>query len=337
MGQRRQNPLHGNENYQSRRRRVRVLVADQVHLLDLGGPVQAIYEANCYGADYELSYVSSTSSVRSAQGLELSDLQGLPEVDPDDWILVPGTDSGRLDTLDVPVDWLRDAVERGARVCSVCSGAFTLAKAGILEGRECTTHWQMIDRLRQWSPSADVHENRLFVKDENVITSAGVASGIDMALHLISTDWGPKIAAQVARELVVYIRRSGDAVQQSIYLEHRSHIHPAIHRVQDYIIEHPELRPTIDELADVAALSPRHLTRLFRESTGTTLKAFGHRVKLQVAQNLAENPDLTIESIARKCGFQDGRQLRRLWRSHLGSTLRDTRIEARRSAGRAAR
>ena len=323
---------HRSDNRGTPPRAVYVLVLEGVHLLDMGGPVQAIYEATAHGADYELSYVGPRSAVRSAQGLAIGELGALPEVESDDWILVPGTESTQLKDLAIPVDWLRAAAATGARVCSVCSAAFVLAKAGILADRNCTTHWRMIEALRLWAPSAVVHENKLFVTDQNITTSAGVASGIDMALHLIALDHGPKLAAEVARELVIYMRRSGESAQKSIYLEHRSHLHPAIHRVQDFIVKNPELRPTLEELADVAALSPRHLTRVFREATGTTLKRFGQRVKLQVAQNLAENSDLPVESIARRCGFEDGRQLRRLWQSHHGSTLSDSRQQARRNA-----
>jgi transcriptional regulator GlxA family with amidase domain len=153
-----------------------------------------------------------------------------------------------------------------------------------------------------------------------------------MALHLVEQDYGPELAASVAREMVIYIRRNGESTQRSVYLEHRAHMHPAVHRVQDFIAAHPDRQATLEELADVAALSPRHLTRVFRETTGVTLKTFAHKVKLEVARNLLDNPELTIEEIAGRCGFQDARQLRRLWRQQFDSTLSEARTEAYRRA-----
>ncbi|MEM7249424.1 MAG: helix-turn-helix domain-containing protein [Acidobacteriota bacterium] len=314
-----------NEPPASRSRRVLVLVLPDVHALDFGGPVQAVHEATIFGAEYAMTFVGAHERARSAQGFTIADLEPLPEPKESDWIIVPGTESTRLDVLDVPVDWLRAAEACGARVSSVCSGSFALAQAGLLDGRSCTTHWKVVERLRTTYPDATVLENRLFVRDGNLVTSAGVASGIDMALALIEEDQGPKLAAQVTREMVVYLRRCGDSSQSSIYQEHRSHLHQSIHRVQDWLIEHPDRLATIDELAELAHLSPRHLTRLFRQETGVTLKTFATQVRLEVARQLLTRPELQTEDIALRCGFQDARQLRRLWKKHVGTTLGETR------------
>lgn len=313
-------------------REVHVLLIPGVHALDFAGPVQAIYEASGLGADYHLRYVGATRDIRSAQGFVITEVEALPPVGPSDWLLVPGTESSALDELQVPTSWLRHALERGARVSSICSGAFALAKAGLLDGRECTTHWKLIQRLQTWSPTARVLENRLFVSDGNVFTSAGEASGIDLALSLIENDYGPELAAKVAREMVVYMRRSGSSAQRSIYLDHRAHTHPGVHRVQDWIVAHPDARATITQMADVAGVSPRHLTRLFKEATGVTLKAFAHKVKLEVADKLANNPELTADDIAARCGFHDARQLRRLWLQHFGETMGVSQRARRRAA-----
>ena len=310
-------------------RRVLVLLLPAVHALDFAGPVQAVYEANGFGARYELHYVGATSEVRSAQGFVFAGVEPLPIIAADDWILVPGIESSQLDHVGVPADWLRLATARAARVSSICSGAFALARAGALEGRLCTTHWKILERLRQWSPTARVLDNRLFVRDGNVVTSAGEASGIDMTLALIQEDYGPALVAKVAREMVVYMRRSGDSAQGSIYLQHRDHTHPGVHRVQDWIVEHPERKATLESLAAVAAVSPRHLTRIFRAATGVTLTRYAHKVKLEVARSLLENQALTLEAIAGRCGFEDARQLRRLWKLQHGSTLSSARRRPR--------
>lgn len=300
-------------------RRIVVLVLPHVHLLDLAGPVQAFYEAAGLGGDYRIVHCGSTESVRSAQGLVLAGLEPLPPPDSRDTVLVPGIDSATVDRLgQVPVAWLRQAEKAGARIASICSGSFALGKAGLLQGRSCTTHWKMAARLRAAYPGVEVLENRLYVEDGPIVTSAGVASGIDMALALIERDHGPVVVAKVAREMVVWIRRSGDRDQASIYLDHRTHLHPGVHRVQDFLIAHPERNPSLEELGRQAGMSPRNLTRVFRAATGVTLKTFAHKVKLQVASELMDNPDMTVEAVASSCGFKDARHLRRIFKESYG-------------------
>jgi transcriptional regulator GlxA family with amidase domain len=306
--------------------RVLVLLLPKVHLQDLAGPVQVLDEAAQLGGSYRLLFCGVEPRVRSAQGLELSNLEPLPPVQPTDLVLVPGMSSATLGHLEhVPTDWLVEAQTRGARIASVCTGAFALARAGLLDGRECTTHWKLVDRLRRERPRAKVLENRLFVEDRGVVTSAGVAAGIDMALALVEKDHGPLVAARVAREMVVYLRRSGEQGQLSVYLDHRTHLHPGVHQVQDFLVQHPDQKPKLKELARLAAMSPRNLTRVFSRATGVTPKQFASKVKLQVARDLVDDPRRSIEAIASSCGFDDARQLRRLWKRTFGVSIADFR------------
>ena len=301
--------------------RVFVLVLPDVHLLDLAGPVQVFYEANGFGGSYEIVHCAVTPAVRSAQGLTLSDLSPLPTVRSDDTLLIPGMESSTLHRLrGIPVRWLGEAAATGARIASICSGAFALAHAGLLDNRECTTHWKVAQRLQEEFPRLRLVRNRLFVKDGNIVTSAGVASGIDMALALVMDDYGPSVVAKVAREMVIYLRRTGEREQISPHLDYRTHLHDGIHRVQDFVVTHPEKNPKLSELARVAAMSPRNLTRLFREATGITIKSYCSRVKVRVAEDLLRNPGLTLENISSSCGFKDPRQLRRLWKQSKGSS-----------------
>lgn len=299
-------------------RRVVFVLLPNAHLLDLAGAAQAFYEADLLGGRYEVLFAGPEPAVTTAQGLRLADLAPLPEVGPGDVVAVPGTESGRLDGLGpaVPVGFLRAAEASGACVSSICTGAFALGHAGLLDGRQCTTHWKVVARLARDFPRARVLEDRLFVKDGPVYTSAGVASGIDLALSMIEDRDGPLVAARVARELVVYLRRNGARDQRSVFLEYRTHMHPGVHRVQDRLVSRPGETPALEELAEVAGMSPRNLTRRFRELTGVTLKEFSHRLKLEVARNLLCDPSLTVEAVAARCGFTDARQLRRLWRRH---------------------
>lgn len=301
---------------------VAFLLLPHVHLLDLAGAAQAFYEADRLGGAYAIHHVGVEPAVASAQGLELSALAPLPELTAGDLVVVPGFDSERLDAVEasVPTGWLREAHRSGATVSSVCTGAFALGLAGLLDGRRCTTHWKVVAELARRFPAARVLEDRLFVEDGGVHTSAGVASGIDLALSLIEADHGPLVTARVAREMVVYLRRNGSRGQQSVFLAYRTHLHPGVHRVQDWLVAHPAANPTLAELASVAGMSPRHLTRKFRELTGVSLKEFSHALKLEVARGLLHDPDLTVEAVAHRCGFDDARQLRRLWRRHFDTT-----------------
>jgi transcriptional regulator GlxA family with amidase domain len=295
------------------------LILPQVHALDLAGPVQVFYEANGFGAEYGLRFCATEPRVRMAQGLTLADLEPLSDAGAGDTVVVPGIDSSTLDALHpLPTSWLRRSHREGARLASICTGAFVLGHAGLLDDRDCTTHWKVTGRLEREFPAARVIGNRLFVRAGRVITSAGVASGIDMALSLVEDDHGPETAAQVAREIVVYLRREGSSDQSSIYLKYRTHMNPGVHRVQDWLIGHPDRRASLDDLARVAGMSRRNLTRAFRRATGVTLRQFANELKLEVAANLLHDPDMSIAAVAAHCGFSDARQLRRLCRGKLG-------------------
>lgn len=284
----------------------------EVEILDLAGPMQALGEANRSRPRYRLRFCSTRDKVRTDQGLVLSDLEPLPDVDANALVVVPGMPYAATQKLDRRViRWLRDAAVSGAQLTSVCTGAFVLGEAGLLDGRRCTTHWSRTTELAQRFPNARVLTDRLFVTDGGITTSAGIASGIDMALALIEQIDGPLVAAEVAREMVVYLRRDGSQEQQSVYLDFRTHLHPGVHRVQDWIVRNPDRRPTLDELGELAGMSPRNLTRTFRKATGISVHEFSTRVRLELARSLAHEPSLTMEAVARRSGLS-ARELRRL-------------------------
>jgi len=318
--------------------RLIVLVLPEVEILDLAGPLQVFHEANLQGADYRTLICAPEPRVHSDQGIWLADLAPLPAPEEGDLILVPGCplaalESGvpgerRTGSPSAPASrvepavlaWLAEAAAAGAHFASVCTGAFVLGRAGLLDGRQCTTHWTRLDDLAHRFPAARVLAGRLFVEDGPVLTSAGIASGIDLALALVERRHGPHLTSRVAREMVVYLRRDGAHPQTSVYLDHRAHLHPGVHRVQDWLIAHPEERATLTQLADLAALSPRHLTRVFREATGVTVQDYATRLRLERARSLLQDPHLTIEAVAARCGFETARQLRRLWKEAFGTT-----------------
>jgi transcriptional regulator GlxA family with amidase domain len=213
--------------------------------------------------------------------------------------------------------WLRKAAASEAVICSVCTGAFLLAEAGLLDNGECTTHWKYTRQLQHEYPNARVLTDRLFVKCGNVYTSAGVTTGLDMALFLLEERHGPEFAYKVARELVVYIRRDGSESQESVYLQYRSHVNGDIHLIQDWMIHHLEHKIRIDELAALIFTSPRNLTRLFKSTTGVTIGQYLEKLRVEKAVHLLRQ-QVKVGTITQQCGLQSANQLRTLLKKHTG-------------------
>ena len=302
-------------------RTVVFLLLPHVHLLDLSGPAQVFDAAYRAGVTYTLRYCSSQPTCVSAQGLTLTDLVPLPVLTADDLVIIPGIEHQSAIHNEILLDqetrdWLVDTARGGTHMASICTGAFVLGEAGLLNGRSCTTHWAYLENLRALYPETRVLDNMLFVEDRTLTTSAGVASGIDLALAFLEREQGPLFAAQIARYLVLYLRRNGFQAQESIYLEYRTHVHSGVHRVQDYLINHIAENVLVDELANIAGVSARELNRAFKEATGLTPVQYHQRLRMELATTLLPNRSLSIEEIAFKCGFEDVRHFRRLWQRH---------------------
>ena len=304
--------------------RVVFLLLPNVNLLDVAGPAQVFSTAASMGAPYEVVFCACQPELTTALGLVLADLAPLPTVGAGDIVLVPGMGlrTEMMFTNQVTpagARWLYEAYQAGAFVASVCTGAFVLGEAGLLDGRRCTTHWEAVPLLRSRYPHARVDEATLFVHDGPITTSAGIASGIDMALALVEREHGPLLAAQIARYLVVYLRRNGSHAQQSIYLDYRTHLHPGVHRAQDYLTASLTTPVSLSHLAATSQMSVRSLSRAFKEATGLTPLQYHHRLRLELGSVLLDNPDLSVEAVAERCGFEDARQFRRLWQRTFGT------------------
>ncbi|MEL6925540.1 MAG: AraC family transcriptional regulator, partial [Bacteroidota bacterium] len=230
-----------------------------VHLLDMAGPVHIFYEANQYGGEYNLIYTSietDTDDIRTSSGLSLHRLQSFTTLPPaaNNTILLPGADFpilqnyayGRARSF---YQWLTQQYASGARICSVCTGAWLLGEAGLLNGRSYTTHWNYTSVFRERFPKATLVNDRFFVSDQRIISSAGVSSGIDLALHLVEIDTSTHIATQVAREAVIYRRRGPADPQLSVFLAYRNHIDDRIHSAQNFIIENMQRQLRSEEIA----------------------------------------------------------------------------------------
>ncbi|WP_329342762.1 DJ-1/PfpI family protein [Streptomyces sp. NBC_00663] len=286
-----------------------------VHLLDLAGPAQVFSTAADFGHPYTLTYVAERTQVPTAQGLPLVAGVDWPELGTEDLVIVPGWRAVTLadsPPIGAPVlRALRDHHARGGTVASVCAGAEALGQAGLLKGRHCTTHHDVQDELAERHPGATVVRDVLFTADDRVITSAGIASGIDLALHLVAGRHGPAVAAKVARDMVVYARRNGHESQSSAMFRHRSHLDDTVHRVQDLIDARFDRSLPLPALASAAGVSERTLTRLFTRATGLTPLRYQQTLRLERAQHLISH-GATADAAARSVGFEDARMLRRL-------------------------
>jgi transcriptional regulator GlxA family with amidase domain len=295
--------------------RIVFLLLPRVHLLDLSGPAQVFSTASDLGYRYRLSYVGEHDGVMTAQGLPLCTGTSWPALTANDLVLVPGCETRNLaDSYRIcesTAQRLRNHHAAGGSVATVCSGADVAGQAGLLDGRRCTTHHDLQDEFAERYPRATVVRDVLFVVDDRVITSAGVASGIDLALHLVAMRHGAGAAARVARAMVVYARRNGNEQQISAVLRNRAHLNDVVHRVQDLIDARFAERLPLADLATASGCSVRTLTRLFTGATGLTPLRYQHEIRIERAQHLI-GQGATMEAAAHAVGFGDARMLRRL-------------------------
>ncbi len=288
-------------------------------LLDLAGPAEAfrIAERKVPGS-YCLRFIAPVGTVQAAIGLQIGGLEPLPRaVDPGSLLVLTGVAGKSVDLTEPAtarlISWLQSGAASSATLVCVCAGSVVAGKAGLLSGLECTTHHSHLEELRRVAPHARVQDNRVFVEDGTVFTSAGVTAGLDLALHVIARQLGPRVAADVARDLVVYMRRSGADPALSPWVLHRNHLHPAVHRVQDAVNRRPAAPWTSRDLSAVACTSPRNLTRLFAEHARCSPLDYVQLIRFAVAKELIAQSRLDIERVAAKAGFRSAQQLRRVW------------------------
>jgi transcriptional regulator GlxA family with amidase domain len=302
-------------------------IPPSVHMLDLSGPVQAFFAAGQINNGYEIRYCSFQPEMSDSSGLHFSRLEHYTQMDlqKGDYLFIPGFSRKLLSQLENAESlqqweelygWLHVQSAKEVRICSVCIGAFILAKAGLLDGRKCTTHWSLVQDLKKYRPNTHVQDDALFIKDGSIYTSAGISSGIDLALYILEENHGALFAHKVARELVVYSRRSGHHSQESIYLNYRNHLHAGIHQLQDWLIDHLRTKTTIEKMAEMVNMSSRNLTRTFKLQTGISILQYITLLRLEMARTLKNSPGITVSAIASQCGFENERQLQRIWRQH---------------------
>ncbi|HEY8384329.1 MAG TPA: helix-turn-helix domain-containing protein [Microvirga sp.] len=338
-----------------------VVLPPRTLLLDVAGPIEVLRKANELQdrIRFEVAYVGPSPTLTSSIGLVVAGVRPLPDTLPEGAVVVlsghadevlriagtgPGAPPDERTSDEVlriagaepgaPADerapdeivaWLQSAIRPGMTLVTVCSGALLAARAGLLDGRDCTTHHDCCAELARLAPRARVLENRLFVEDGDRLTSAGITAGTDLMLHLVSRFVDPACAAAIARFLVVYLRRGGADPQFSPWFEGRNHLHPAIHRVQDAIAADPARAWSLPTLAAIAHASPRHLSRLFNEQTGMSLPDYINRLRVALARELLAQTRLDMERVAERTGFASSRQLRRAWSRYHAAPPREAR------------
>ncbi|WP_431043209.1 GlxA family transcriptional regulator [Streptomyces sp. P1-3] len=303
-------------------RTILIVLFEATLSLDFTGPLE-VFDAVDRAGGVPDAYRVRTATldgepVRTSSGLLVTPDSSLADAPTPHTLVVPGGAGTRA--LDPRlVAWLRERAPAAERVVSICTGAFALAEAGLLDGRRATTHWTRTGSLARRYPKVEVDPEPIFIRDGQVSTSAGVTSGIDLALALVEEDLGRDVALRVARHLVVFLRRPGNQTQFSAQLAAQTAQRRPLRDVQAWIAEHPAADLSVAALADRANLSPRHFARAFRAEVGMAPGQYVERARLEAARRLLEDSDDGIGEISRACGYGTPEAMRRAFIRRLGA------------------
>ncbi len=294
-------------------------------LLDIAGPLEVFSIANRYlPADKHYRIITigtETSAIRASNGTLMQAELSLEEaVDAYDLLLVPGGPGAYLKPFPELVDWLPRACEKAGRFGSICTGAFILGFAGLLDGHRVTTHWHYTDRLAKAFPRAQVQTDHIFLEDGRLVSSGGVTAGIDLALSMVAKDHGRKVALDVAKVLLVVMTRQGGQAQFSPLVATISTHETPISRVQSHVLERLDESFSVARMAEMAAMSPRHFARTFVREVQMTPMDFLQNARIDHARNLLETSDLPLKTIAFRSGFGSVRVMRQRFTERLGLT-----------------
>jgi transcriptional regulator GlxA family with amidase domain len=303
---------------------VLMVLFDRVQSLDVTGPLEVFAGANTWCSQNQRNFVYDirTASlgghtVRTSSGLRVTPDEDLRQAEGPDLLIVPGGEGSRQPDPEL-VAWLRTRGPQTRRLVSVCTGAFLLAEAGLLDGHRVTTHWFHCDALAARFPRLTVDPDPIFVRDGTVTTSAGVTAGIDLALALVEEDLGRDAALDIARHLVVFLRRPGNQAQFSAQLAGQLACREPLRDVQRWIADHPDADLSVDKLATRASLSPRQFARAFAAEVGMPPGRYVDRVRLEAARRRLEDTADGVEQTARSCGYGTAEAMRRAFIRALG-------------------
>jgi transcriptional regulator GlxA family with amidase domain len=309
-------------------RQVVIVLFDDVQSLDVTGPLEVLAgaervleAAGLGGRAYETRTLSATGKrLRTSSGLTIVPDGRLNE-EPDrlDTLIVPGGRGARAAVTDAPLlGWIADTSKRSRRTASVCTGAFALAAAGLLDGRRATTHWASAEALARLYPRVDVDPDPIFVRDGPIWTSAGVTAGMDLALALVEEDLGRDAALTIARHLVLFLRRPGSQSQFSATLATQQPAREPLREAQRLVLEDVGGDHSVEAMAARAHLSPRHFARAFAAETGITPARYVERVRLEAARRRLEDDAEPVAAVASACGFGTAETMRRTFLRTLG-------------------
>lgn len=306
--------------------RVVLLAYDDMNLLDLCGPLQALSTASKRHTGKGPALYDTV--VASAEGGLITTSAGLPVMT----VAIATLDGLEIDTLIAPggckgqefhapaalVNWIALQAPKVRRLCSVCTGAFLLAAAGQLEGKRAATHWEWVDRLRSQHPGIDIDADKIFIKDGSVWTSAGVSAGIDLTLALIEEDYGHHVAIETARQLVMFIKRTGGQSQFSVPLAAQAHEGGRFDDLHAWVAANLHENLTVDRLAEQAGMTPRTFARSYADQSGRTPAKMVEAMRLEAACRALEKTALPLKTIAANTGYVEEQNLRRVFQRQLG-------------------
>ena len=294
-------------------------------LLDMAGPMEVFSIANRYlapGEHYQLSTIGTEPGpLRASNGVNVQADRHIDQAtECYDLLLVPGGPGAYNERHPPLLRWLQSAVNRAGCYGSICTGAFVLGHAGLLDGYRVTTHWHYTERLIKGFPKASVETDQIYVQDRNLITSGGVTAGIDLALAVVAQDHGKKVAQDVAKVLLVVMKRQGGQAQFSPLMATVAPHETPVTRVQNYVLEHLDETFTIERMAAIATMSTRHFARMFAREVSMTPMEFLQSARIDCARNLLETSDLPLKTVAFNSGFGSVRHMRFLFSEKLGLT-----------------
>ena len=321
--------LNNKDPVQPRTRRIVFVAAPGTEILDLVGPLQVFARAaEMFGKQnpgsppiYSVEVISASSqrSLVTNCGVRITAHKTFREVRGKiDTLLIAGGNAIEQDEINTDVvRWLRKMAARSRRVASVCTGAMLLARAGLLDGRRATTHWNWCHILIKRAPRADVDPNPIFIRDENIYTSAGVTAGMDLALALVEEDYGSRLALQVARNLVLYLRRPGGQSQFSAALSLQLTDRKPLRELESWVLDNLNKPLTVPVLAQRVAMSPRNFARVFTKEMKITPAKFIERLRVEAARRRLEESQNSMETIAGECGFGNVNSMRNVFQRAL--------------------
>jgi len=315
-------------------RHIAFLIIPEATLLDITGPYEVFSQAkelSQQNVNYKLHTLSIgyNKNVRTSSGLTIlceSSMQSKDYVI--DTLFIPGVPNSILDKYKLSkkvFKWIKEQSVIVRRICSVCTGTFFLAEAGILNGRKATTHWECCDLLSGNYSEIKVDSGSIFIKDGNVYTSAGISAGMDMALALVEEDFGRGLALNVARQMVLYLKRPGSQSQYSSVLKHQHTDHRPILEIESWIIEHIQEVITVEILAEQVSMSTRNFSRVFTRETGASPAKYITKLRIETACRYLVDTQLSLKEIAGLCGLESIDNMRKVFMKHLKISPRDYR------------